>query len=415
MPQYTYSGRNRAGQSMKGVISAPTDAEARGKLRIMGVMVSSLKAPKGSNTKDGKDELPPLIDFEKIPFLQTKVKTSELAVFTKQLSVMTDAGLSIIQSLAMLASTTDNPKLRRTLSEIRDQLERGLDLATAMEKHPKVFNSLFCSLVRAGQNSGQLDVMLRRLSIYIEKANKLRKQLISALSYPLVVLVIAVLMTGVMLLFVVPMFAKNYEDSGKELPGLTSMVISWSHALENHFMMIIGVMSGVYFLFNKWKATPAGAQQFDLFLLKVPLFGTVISKIAIARFASTMSTLTASGIAIIEALETCAKASGNLIIEQEILNIREEVSKGKGLAVPMEKSPWFPPLVVGMIAIGEASGGLDVMLEKIANFYEDDVDSALAGLLKMIEPIMFVLIGTIVGFILLAMYLPIFDLASTVS
>lgn len=416
MGDYPYVARNRSGKTIKGKISAKTEVEARAMLRLMGMNVTSF----GSNDdpslvkRYGPIVIKPGGQIEIKLGGKPRVKGSDLAVFTKQLSVMIDAGVSIVQGLDMLAKTTSNETMKEALVGVREGVEGGLDLAAAMAKHPYAFDSLYCSLVEAGQSSGQLDVMMKRLSTYIEKAEKLRKQLVSALSYPVIILVLAVAMTTLMLLFVVPMFAKNYEDSGRALPALTQMVIDASKQLQENFHIIAAVVFVVGFLFKKWKQTPAGQRQWDAIMLKLPVFGNLIKKIALARFASTMGTLVASGISIIEALQVCSKAAGNHVIATDIIKIRDAVEQGKGLAAPMAQLPLFPPMFQSMVSIGEASGRLDSMMEKVASFYEDDVDSAMAAALKMIEPAMFVLIGGIVGFILIAMYLPVFDMANNV-
>jgi type IV pilus assembly protein PilC len=410
MGEFRYTGISKNGSNVSGKITAKSEVEARAMLRLMGTSVNAFGGE--GQAKDyyffrikpgGRIEL---------KFGKPGVKGGEIAVFTKQLSVMIDAGVSIVQALDMLANQSPNPTLREALAKVREGVETGMDLSVSMSKHPHVFDSLYVSLIEAGQSSGQLDVMLKRLSLYIEKATKLRKQLVSALSYPAIIVCLAVGMTAMMLIFVVPMFAKNYEESGRALPGITQMVIDASNFLQNSFHWIILAIIGIVIGFKKWRETPAGRARFDAILLKVPVFGGLMQKISIARFASTMGTLVSSGISIIEALQVCAKASGNKVIEAEILKIREAVQQGKGIAGPMSQSPMFPPMVFSMVSIGEASGRLDQMLEKVATFYEDDVDSAMAAALKMIEPAMFVVIGGIVGFILLAMYAPVFDMAS---
>lgn len=410
MSDFSYVARGRGGKRVVGKIKAKNETEARTMLRLMGLNVTSF-----GGEQSGKDlgilKIKPdgSIEFK---FGKKKVTGNDLAVFTKQLSVMIDAGVSIVQALDLLANQSENPTLREALTKVREGVEGGLELSAAMAQQPHVFDALYTNLIAAGQTSGQLDVMMKRLSTYIEKAEKLRKQLVSALSYPAIIVALAIGMTVLMLVFVVPMFAKNYEDSGRELPGITQMVIDASNFLQSSFHLIIGGVIAVVFLFKKWKASPQGAARWDAIMLKLPVFGGLVQKISIARFASTMGTLVSSGISIIEALEVCAKASGNKIIEDEIMKIRADVQKGKGIATPMSQSPLFPPMVFSMVSIGEASGRLDQMLEKVASFYEDDVDSAMAAALKMIEPAMFVVIGGIVGFILLAMYAPVFDMAS---
>jgi len=410
MAEYSYTGRTQSGRRASGKITAKSEAEARAMLRLMGTSVTTF----------GGDNVVKDFGFLKIKasggFVlslgKKGVSQGDIAVFTKQLSVMIDAGVSIMNGLDILANQQPNPTMREALTKIREGIESGHDLASSMEKQKHVFDPLYTSLIRAGQASGQLDVMMKRLSIYIEKASKLRKQLVSALSYPAIIVVIAIVMTAAMLLFVVPMFAANYADSGRKLPGLTQAVIDMSDLLKGYFhygvaIIVVAAMAG-----KKYKQTPRGQRQFDQMMLKLPIFGSLVQKISIARFSSTMATLIASGISIIEALEVCAKASGNKVIEEEIMKVRAAVQQGKGIAAPMAQSPLFPPMVYSMVSIGEASGRLDQMLEKVASFYEDDVDAAMAAALKMIEPAMFVIIGGIVGVILIAMYLPVFDMAN---
>ena len=410
MAEFTYEAMKKSGGKVRGVLNAKSEPEAIMLLRMMGLLNPKIKGGKSSAQAAANPLFKGLPKF-KLP--GGRVSDAELAVFTKQLSVIVDAGVSIVQALNLLSAAAGTPVLREAIILTRENVEGGIELGSAMEKSPKVFDKLYVSLIRAGTASGQLDMMLKRLSTYIEKASKLRKQLKSALTYPVAILGLAAIMTTVMLVFVVPMFAKNYEGTGRALPGLTQLVIDASDFLQHNFMYIIAVFIAIGTIFKKWRASPKGARQWDALILKLPIFGPLISKVCIARFASTMATLIVSGISIIEALEVCAKAAGNYVLQEEIMKIREEVAQGKGIAVPLSRSKYFPQMVSSMISIGEQSGRLDQMLEKIAVFFEEEVDAAMAAALKMIEPAMFVLIGGIVGFILIAMYLPVFDMANT--
>jgi type IV pilus assembly protein PilC len=418
MAEFAYKGTNRRGSSVKSKIAARTESEALTKLRLLGIRVHSIGSGRIKSKVGGTADIGGLIRKLINPSAKhstAKMGTAELMVFTKQMSTLIDAGIAIVQALDMLSQQAMDPGVREMIDHIREQVEGGKDFATALEKHPQAFDTTFISLVRAGAQSGQLDVMLKKLTIYIEKANKLKKQLVSAMSYPTVVLIIAFALTTAMLMFVVPMFAKNYTDSGKELPGLTQMVIDASNWLKSNFHIVIGALVAGGFAFVRWKNTKTGRAHWDKALISLPLFGPLLTKIAIARFTGTMATLVSAGVALPEALKICSVASGNVIIEGEINMIEQGIIKGKSMSEMMQKIPRFPTMVSGMVGIGESTGRLDAMLEKIALVYEEDVEAALAAALKLVEPAMFILVGGIVGFILLAMYLPIFDMAGTVT
>jgi type IV pilus assembly protein PilC len=416
MPNYAYKGRTRQGKFVSGKIKASSEAEARTQLRILGTNATQLKE---FGTSGGSKSVGQLLGsmpiFKKLGLLQPSVSGTEVAVFTKQLSVMIDAGVSVVQGLDMLAKQASNPIVREGLIKVRVGVEGGEELSVAMQRSPEMFDKLFISLVKAGAAAGQLDVMLKKLTQYVEKAAKLKKQLMSALTYPAIVIVLAIGMTILMLTMIVPMMAKNFEDSGNKLPELTQFVINLSSNFQKSWHYIFGTAIVGHQVFKRWKNTPKGAVQWDRIILKLPIFGNLIAKISIARFTSTLGILVTAGISIIEALQTCAAASGNKVIETDIMRIREEVTKGKGLAGPISESPLFPPMVSSMVAIGEQSGQVDAMLEKVAAFYEEDVDAAMAAALKMVEPIMFVVIGGIVGFIMVAMYMPVFEMAGNVG
>jgi type IV pilus assembly protein PilC len=407
MPIYQYDGRDKAGRRQSGRVEARSEVEARQLIKFMGLPPESLKGSGGINL-DVK--LPPAI--QKFFDNRRGVSDKDLVTFTKQLSVMIDAGVSVIKALEILQEQAENPVMRRALEEVRSKVERGQELGDAMESVPAVFDSLYCSLVRAGSTSGQLDVILKRLSNYIEKSAKLKRQLYGALFYPAIIIFLAVGLTAFMLLVVVPMLAQTFIDGGKELPGLTMAVIAASDFLrENFFFMIAALIAGGFF-FKRWIQTPAGRLQWDAFLLRIPLIGTLVKKISIARFASTTATLVASGIGITDVLQTASAVLGNKVLERGILRIREAVIQGKGMGGPMSEEAFIPQMVSSMVSIGEASGRLDTMLQKVSDFYEEEVDVAMAAVLKAIEPLLFVVIGGIVGVILIAMYLPVFDLAS---
>jgi type IV pilus assembly protein PilC len=409
MPFYDYDGRDRAGRRQQGRLEARTEAEALQVLKFMGLGRDSLKSQKLLS-----------LDFKLPPQLQKfldrrGVGDKDLITFTKQLSVLIDAGVSVVKALELLEEQAENPVMKRALNDVRVKVERGQDLADAMEALPSVFNDLYCSLIRAGTASGQLDVILKRLGSYIEKNAKLKRQFYGAMFYPTIIILLAVGLTAFMLLVVVPMLATTFVDSGKELPGLTLFVIEASNFLRSYFLLIIISLGAAQYFLRRWIATPQGQLTWDGMLLRIPLIGPLIIKICVARFASTTSTLVASGIGITDVLQTASKVLGNRVLEAMILRVREAVIQGKGMGNPLSKERLMPPMVSSMVSIGEASGRLDAMLQKVSDFYEDEIDVAMAAVLKAVEPVLFVVIGGIVGVILVAMYLPVFQMASTVD
>lgn len=407
MAVFQYNGRDKSGRRVEGRFDAKDVDEARLLLKLMGVTGANVSGVGAQVANEIK--LPAFL----MKLQDTRgVPDTQLVTFTKQLSVMIDAGVSVIKALEILEAQALNPVMRRAIVTVRSNVERGLDLGDSLESVPNVFDQLYCSLVRAGSASGQLDVILHRLSQYIEKSVKLKRQLFSAMFYPSIVITLAISLTFFMLVFVVPALAKTFIDSGKELPGLTQAVIDLSNLLQESYLMVIGAGIVGFILFKRWIATPKGRYQWDAFILRIPLVGTLIQKICIARFASTTATLVASGVGITDVLKTSSKVLGNKVLEEGIGRILESVIQGKGIGAPMSKEVFFPPMVSSMVSIGEASGRLDTMLEKVSEFYEEEVDVAMSALLKAIEPVMFVVIGGIVGVILIAMYLPVFDMAS---
>ena len=407
MAMFDYSVRDRSGQKVSGRLDAKSLSEAQQILKLMGVATPKLKSD--SEGSSGSVQLPP---FLKKFFEKKTVSDKDLVTFTKQLSVMIDAGVSVIKSLEILENQAANPVMARAISSVRGQVERGLELGDALEKNPKIFDQLYCSLVRAGTASGQLDVILKRLSGYIEKNAKLKRQLFGAMFYPGMVITIAIGLTVFMLVVIVPILASTFLEAGQQLPELTVFVLDASSFLQENFHFLVGGIIGGGYLFKRWIATADGRYSWDTIVLKIPLVGDLIRKISIARFSSTTATLVASGVGITDVLLVSGKVLGNKVLESSIGRVREGVIQGRGMGLPLSQEPHFPKMVTSMISIGETSGQLDTMLEKVSDFYEEEVDIALAALLKAIEPIMFVVIGGIVGVILIAMYLPVFDLAS---
>lgn len=402
MPFYLWSGINALGEKAKGQIEAKDEKGARILLERQRITVKKLK-PKP------KDLL------ENISFFQPKVTTKDIVIFTRQLSTMIDAGLPLIQGLDVLAGQQENPTFKKMLLDIKVDVESGSTFANALQKYPKYFDRLFCNMVAAGEMGGILDNVLRRLAAYMEKAQALKAKVKGAMTYPAIVLFIAFAVLAIILIFVIPTFAKMFAEFGHALPAPTQMVINLSNFMQSYFLVIIMGLVGLSFLFKKYYNTDSGRLVVDRLLLKVPIFGTLIRKVAVAKFTRTLGTLITSGVPIIEALNVAGATAGNKIIENAILNVRSGISEGRPIAEPLAESTVFPGMVVQMIAVGEATGALDAMLNKIADFYDNEVDTAVDALTSMLEPLMIVFLGGTVGTIIIAMYLPIFEMAGAVG
>jgi type IV pilus assembly protein PilC len=344
-----------------------------------------------------------------------KVSPKNLAVFTRQFSVMIDAGLPLVQCLDILGSQEEDKNFAGVILATRTDVESGASLADAMKKHPKAFDALFTNMIAAGEAGGILDTILKRLATYIEKAVKLKSQVKSAMIYPIAVIVIAALVVGAILWKVIPTFANLFAGLGAQLPLPTRIVIAASNGLVRFMPFVLVGIGAAIFAFRAYYGTPAGRKVVDSIILKMPVLGLLMRKIAVARFCRTLSTLLASGVSILEALDITARTAGNAVVEEAILKTRKSIEGGETIAQPLKETRVFPPMVVQMIGVGEATGALDTMLGKIAEFYEEEVDVAVAGLLTLLEPIMIFFLGIVVGGIVIAMYLPIFDLISKLT
>ncbi|MGE0447962.1 MAG: type II secretion system F family protein [Vicinamibacterales bacterium] len=344
-----------------------------------------------------------------------RAPAKNLAVFTRQFSVMIDAGLPLVQCLDILGTQEEDRNFAAAILQTRTDVESGASLADAMRKHPKTFDALFTNMVAAGEAGGILDTILKRLATYIEKAVKLKGQVKSAMIYPIAVLVIAALVVGVILWKVIPTFAQLFAGLGAELPLPTRIVIWMSESLVTYFPLLAAVVLGAAWGVRTFYATTQGRRAIDGSLLRLPVLGDILRKISVARFCRTLSTLISSGVPILDGLEITAHTSGNAVVEDAILTTRRSIERGETIAAPLKETAVFPPMVVQMIGVGEATGALDTMLAKIADFYEDEVDTAVAGLLTLLEPIMIAFLGIIVGGIVISMYLPIFDLITKLT
>ena len=401
MPVYEFEGRTAQGDLKHGTIDAPSELQAESELRSAGVTPTKLKKKKKEIT---------LI----IPGI-TKVPVKSKVVFTRQLATMIDAGLPLVQCLEILSSQEPNPLLQRTIKQVKASVESGSTFADALARHPRVFDGLFVNLVAAGEMGGILDTILNRLANYLEKAMKLKQKVKSAMKYPVTVLIVAIAITLGLLIKVIPTFGDMFKSMGKELPALTQTMINISDTTIHHFPMVMGSLIGIIVAFVLAARTEKGRWVIDTVVLKIPVFGGLVQKAAIAKFTRTLGTLVSSGVPILDALEIVAKTAGNKVVEKGIYYTREKISEGKSIASPLLEQPIFPKMVVQMIAVGESTGAMDIMLGKIADFYDDEVDASVDAITSLIEPIIMVVIGGLVGVVLISMYLPIFSMADTVS
>ncbi len=400
MPVYAYRGRSRTGSEVRGEREADTKQ----------ALVATLR----------REQINPLVVKEKgkeftLPKLGGRVKTKELAIFTRQFSVMIDAGLPLVQCLEVLSSQQENKVFQDVLQSVRTEVEGGSTLAFAMRQHPKVFDELYSNMIAAGEAGGILDTILQRLSQYIEKNVKLKRAVKSAMVYPIVVLTIAVGVIILILWKVVPIFSQLFASMDVSLPLPTRIVIGFSNFVGRYIIFFIPIVIAAWYAFKKYYATQDGRHVVDLLMLKIPVMGNVLKKIAVARFSRTLSTLISSGVPILDGLEITAKTSGNAIVEEAIMKTRTSIEGGKTIVEPLRETGIFPTMVTQMVGVGEQTGALDAMLTKIAEFFEDEVDAAVADLLTAIEPLMILILGVIVGGIVVSMYLPLFSLISKLS
>ena len=402
MPVYQWKGEDRTGAAQKGETEAPHENAVRAQLRRMQIRPTKVK-------EKGKDL------FENVAFFQPKVRGTDVVIFARQFATMINAGLPLIQSLNILQSQQENKTFKTVLKEIKDNVEEGQTLAEALGKHPKIFDELFVNMVAAGEVGGILDTILNRLSAYMEKAMKLKRMVKGAMTYPAIVLVIAVLVIAVILIFVIPVFEKMFADFGGTLPVPTQIVVALSNFVKGNAIYIIIALGILAYAFKRFYSTEKGRALVDDISLKLPVFGPLLRKVAVAKFTRTMSTMISSGVPILEALDIVAKTAGNKTVERAIYDVRSAITQGRTMAEPLGESGVFPSMVVQMVAVGEQTGALDAMLGKIADFYDDEVDAAVEGLTSMIEPFMMVFLGATIGGLVIAMYLPIFKMAGVVG
>ncbi|MFH1686602.1 MAG: type II secretion system F family protein [bacterium] len=399
MPVFVYKGKTLAGAAVDGELKAATRQDLERVLRQNRIIVNSIhkKAPE--------------IQFK----FGTGIKKVDISRFTRQFATMIGAGLPLVQCLEILSAQVENKALAKIIDKVREGVQGGSTLSESMGRHPKIFDQLYCNMVEAGEMGGALDTILVRLAVYREKADALVRKVKSAMIYPSIVAFVAVAVTVGMLTFIVPVFAKMFAGMGAELPGPTQMVLSISHFLQANFVIMTFGSIGLFGVFLWWKKTPNGALQVDKGLLVMPIIGNLVRKSSVARFTRTLATLLSSGVSIIEALEITAKTAGNLVVANAINKSVLAIAEGDTITSPLKETGVFPPMVTQMIAVGEKTGGLDDMLTKIADFYDEEVDQAVTALTSVIEPIVIVFMGIVIGGIMVAMYLPMFDMIGNIG
>jgi type IV pilus assembly protein PilC len=402
MPVYAWVAETKKGRKLKGELEAADERIALSQLKRRNLTVKKLK-PKPKDI------------FESVSWMQPKVRSKDIVVFTRQFSTMIDAGLPLVQGLTILAEQSENKTFKTVLKEITKDVEGGSTLAEAMKKHPKVFDELFVNLVAAGEVGGILDTILRRLADYIEKAQKLKSRIKGAMTYPLVVVAIAIIVIAVILIFVIPVFEDMFAGFGAALPAPTQLVVNMSRFMKGNFHFIIIALVAVIIGIRQYRNSEQGRKATDGLLLKLPIFGELLRKVAVSRFSRTLGTMIQSGVPILDSLEIVAKTSGNKILEEIIYEVRGSIAEGQTIAEPLSETDIFPGMVVQMISVGEATGALDTMLSKIADFYDDEVDAAVDAMTSMLEPLLMLFLGGSIGGLVIAMYLPIFQMAAAMG
>jgi type IV pilus assembly protein PilC len=398
---FVWSGKTRQGEAQKGELVAQSRDDAIAQLRRQNILATSVQ-PKGAEKPS-------------TPRFGGGVPEKDIVIFTRQFSTMIDAGLPLVQCLEILSNQTENKTLAKTIGLVRADVEGGSTYADALRKFPKVFDDLYVNMVAAGEAGGILDTILSRLAKHIEKSMKLKKQVKSAMVYPAIIISVAVIVISVLMVWVIPIFASMFTDFGGVLPLPTRIVMGMSHFMKSYIILLVAGGAGLVYLIKWYYGTDGGRRLIDRNALKVPVLGDLIRKAAVAKFTRTLGTLISSGVPILDGLTIVAKTSGNKTVESALLTARQSISEGKTVSEPLGQTKVFPPMVVQMISVGETTGALDAMLSKIADFYDDEVDSAVGALTSLLEPMLMVFLGVTIGFIVIAMYMPIFQMGSVVG
>ena len=401
MPKFAWEGKTKTGTVMTGELEAPNEAFVLAQLRRQQILPVKVKA----KAREFRFRLPG----------SGRVGQKDLAIFTRQFATMIDAGLPLVQCLDILGTQQTNAAFKTAILKVKEDVESGSTFADALGKHPKIFDNLYVNLVAAGEVGGILDTILARLAAYIEKALKLSKQIKGAMVYPSTILAVAITVTAVLLLYVIPIFGRMFTESGQALPGPTQFVMDLSNFARKYFLVFVAAAIAIGIGIRYYYKQESGRRNIDRLLLRVPVLGSLIQRIAVARFSRTLGTMVSSGVPILESMDIVAKSAGNKIIEEAILRARASISEGKTIAEPLAESKVFPGMVTQMVGVGEATGALDAMLNKIADFYDDEVDAAVAALTSLLEPMLMVFLGVVIGGLVMAMYLPIFKLAGAIG
>ena len=402
MPVFRYTGKTRAGAPQRGEIEASDRASATAVLRQRQILVTSIR-PKSKELQI------------KIPGLGSKITEQEVVIFTRQFATMIEAGLPLVQCLDILARQAKNKEFARVIGQVKTDVESGDSFADALRKHPRVYSDFYVNMVEAGETGGILDTILARLATYMEKAAALKSQVKGAMIYPAVIIGIAIIVVVFLLLYVIPVFADMFASFGGTLPAPTRFVMFLSDLVKDYILYVIPLVGVLIWLFKRFYKTEKGRLMVDTLLLKLPVFGPLIQKVAVAKFTRTLGTLVSSGVPIIDGLEITARTAGNKVVEGAVLSIISSIKEGQTIAEPLGRQAIFPPMVVQMIEVGENAGALDAMLNKIADFYDQEVDTAVAALTKLMEPMLMVFLGTVIGGMVVAMYLPIFKIAGAIE
>ena len=400
MPTFAYEGRTTDGQVKKGKIDAVDANAARNQLKRQNINPTSVKENKGGI---------------EISLFKPKVTTRDLVIFTRQFATMIDSGLPLVQCLEIQSKQAESETFRGELAQIKESVESGSTFADALKRFPGTFDELYQNMIAAGEVGGILDTILNRLAVYLEKAENLKRQIKGALMYPVITIVVAAVVVSVLLLFVVPSFETMFADMGAALPSLTQMVIDLSKWLQANWWIVLGIIIGTIWGTRTFYKTEKGNVVLDGLMLKLPVFGDLLTKVAVARFCRTLGTMLSAGVSILEALDICGRTSGNKVIEGAIVGVRQGISEGRNISEPLAEAKVFPDMVCQMISVGEATGALDVMLNKVADFYEDEVDQSVEAMTSMLEPLIMVFLGVVIGGLVIAMYLPIFTMAANVG
>jgi type IV pilus assembly protein PilC len=406
MPTYRYTARDQDAKGVNGKMAADNESMVVAELRKRNLIIISIDEEKGSPAKAAA-----------VPKVKggKKIKSEDIVVFTRQFSTMIDAGIPILQALEALGEQSSNVTFKQVIMTIHEDIQLGGGLSSAFAKHSKVFDQLYINMLRVGETGGILGVILDRVAIYLEKTERLKQKVKSAMIYPAVVVSMALIITTGLIIKVVPTFATIYDSLGQKLPVMTQMLIDFSNLLQHQFFLIIGVIVALIVGFIQFRRTDKGKYATDAWALRVPIIGDLVCKVAVSRFSRTFSTLSQSGVSILETLDIVGKTCGNRVIEMVVEDIKISVREGESIAVPLTKSKYFPPMVTRMIAIGEKSGQLEKMLSKVAEFYDEQVDAAVEGLTKLIEPLIIAFLGIVVGFIVVALFMPILSLTTALQ